>query len=168
MSELRWTGRTVTLATILLAFCGCQAIRGAGSAPAGGAVRVMLVELGGAREGSGIGCGDRLLAVRVPVELEEDPLAAAIRALLDQGAELARVNGLYTALAASRLTLDTVEVRVGGEAVIHLSGVVRVGGACDVPRVVAQLERTAMQYPDIRSVRVLVDGVDLGELLSVK
>jgi len=139
------------------------------SVPAAGAARVILVQPGSAvGEANAVGCGDRLLAVLVPIPAEENPLVSALRALLQRGDELASHNGLYNALSLSRLRVDSVETVGMGALRVHLVGELRIGGACDGPRIVAQLERTVMQYPDVRQVTILVNGVELSELLSTR
>lgn len=137
-----------------------------GEALQAGAARVLLIELETAPDG-GVGCGDRLLAVPVAVQEGQDPLRVALVQLLEQGDELARDHGLYNSLSRSRLTLEELTVD-RARADVHLSGSLQIGGECDIPRIRAQLERTALQFRQIRQVRFFVDGVPLLELLSLR
>jgi hypothetical protein len=59
-----------------------------------------------------------------------------------------------------------VSRRHAGRARVELSGNVSIGGACDVPRIEAQLERTVLQFDDVATVEILVNGVPLEDVLS--
>lgn len=137
----------------------------AGAAAAQGATRVMLVQIG-VDGGDAFGCGDRILAVPVGVAKGADPLRVALDQLLVRGADLASRNGLYDALQASDLSVRELVIE-GSAVIIHLDGTLRLHGECDGPRVREQLYRTVLQYREFRTVRVLVDGVDLEELLGL-
>lgn len=129
-----------------------------------GATRVMLVQVG-ADGADAFGCGDRILAVPVGVPRGTDPLQVALNELLLRGSELAASNGLHSGLAASRLRMQ--ELLIEGPAVtVHLTGELQLVDPCDGPRVREQLYRSVLQYREFRSVRVLVDGIDLEELLG--
>jgi hypothetical protein len=55
-----------------------------------------------------------------------------------------------------------------GEATVQLSGELMLGGACDNPRMEAQLEETALQFPEISAVSVFINQVPLEEVLSLR
>jgi hypothetical protein len=50
----------------------------------------------------------------------------------------------------------------------NLSGTMMLGGVCDNPRVEAQLEETALQFPTVSQVSVFVNSRPLEEVLSLK
>lgn len=125
-----------------------------------GAARALFIEL----ETGNVGCGDRLLAVPILVEVGEDPLRVALDAVLTRGTELAREHGLYNGLGASDLAIEELEV-MAGRAKVYLTGTLSLNGECDAPRVREQLQRTAKQFREIRAVEFFVDGVPLEDLL---
>ena len=53
-----------------------------------------------------------------------------------------------------------------GNAIIHLTGTIMLGGACDAPRVQAQIEQTALQFSTVSDVTVFVNDVPLEDVLS--
>jgi len=154
---VRTTG-TPTIAAASNVFAVTQA---AGSQPVT-SVPVYLVAL----DQGQIGCGDALRAVPRPVPATDQPWRAAIEALLALDEPTVSAAGLYNALAASDLRLTSMEVDAQGVAVIQLAGDLQLGGACDAPRLAAQLEQTALQFPAIRQVVMFVNDQPLAALLS--
>ncbi|HEX2163567.1 MAG TPA: hypothetical protein VHM02_06425, partial [Thermoanaerobaculia bacterium] len=139
-------------------------------------VRVYLValEAGAAGEdgepaADSFGCGDRLRAVEVPVATEgldtAGRIAAALGALL--GGE-ATPAGLYDVFARSGLAVETVEELPGVPGVfrVQLTGDLVLGGVCDHPRVRAQLEATARQFPGVEEVELVLAGRPLDAHLT--
>jgi hypothetical protein len=124
----------------------------------------VLLDDGGAR-GVRFGCNDSLAGVRRSTAGPADPLPAAMNALLDGSAEPA--PGLYNALSASRLTFLSGSFD-GYTVTVYLSGELRPGGVCDIPRFEAQLTQTALA--SVRAIRadVYVNGVGLADALSLK
>ena len=53
-----------------------------------------------------------------------------------------------------------------GEAVVELKGRFAIGGVCDTPRVMAQLEQAALQFPKINKVHFYVNDVTISALLD--
>jgi hypothetical protein len=122
------------------------------------------------------GCNDSLVGVDRPAGETAEPLAAAVGALLAEAdsTDLAGAGGdgsrgasgatEYNALAGSRLkflsgTFDGTTVTV------YLAGALSLGGACDVPRVEAQLTQTAVAAVGAVRAEVYVNGVPLRETL---
>jgi hypothetical protein len=135
----------------------------AGSGPRGGA----------RRPGEEIGCGDRLVAVEVPVEAEvasiEDRVRVALETLL--ALEPGDVpSDLMTALHRSPLRVESVSPVPGtaGAYRVELGGPLRLGGTCDAPRVRAQLVDTARAVEGVEDVQVFVGGEPLDALLSAR
>ena len=88
-----------------------------------------------------------------------------MNALLDGSVEPA--PGLYNALSASTLTFLSGTFD-GYTVTVYLSGGLRPGGVCDIPRVEAQLTQTAVASVGAIRADVYVNGVGLAEALSVK
>jgi hypothetical protein len=129
--------------------------------------RVFLVALGDAGvNGTGVGCRDSIVPTTVPIAPTIAPLRAALNTLLASSARTYPGTTYYNALNASDLDVASVAV-VNGEAQIDLTGTLVVGGACDVPRIRAQLEQTALQYNTVSSVAITVNGSPLDELLGL-
>lgn len=153
--------RRLAAAGLLVAAC---------AAPAGAqalvSVKVYLIALDdNGRRGTMIGCGDSVVAVSRVVSGATPPLPAALRDLLSVGAEAYADAGLRNALADQPLRVLAATVREG-TAHVELTGELRLGGACDGPRVQAQLVETARQFPGVRRVVVRVGGVPLERLLG--
>jgi hypothetical protein len=74
---------------------------------------------------------------------------------------------LYNALYRSDLTVDEVALD-GDRAVIALSGTLRLGGACDAPRVKEQIRETALHFQAVTEVDVSINGAPLEEALSAR
>ena len=129
-------------------------------------VQIVLI----AREDNGqsgdlIGCGDSAIPVQVTASSTQAPLVAALEALLAVRDATYGESGLYNALHQSDLRVDSAAV-AGGEATVHLSGTLLLGGVCDNPRVQAQLEGTVLRVPDVESVAVYVNDTPLESILS--
>lgn len=131
--------------------------------------QIYLVALeDGGRLGPEIGCGDSLVPIEVTLEAGSNPVAAALAKLLaSDSRSYGEQEELYNALARS--TLQVAEVTLeNGRAVIDLTGQVRLGGVCDNPRVRAQLEETARQFPAVAQVDIFINDRPLAEVLSQK
>src|SRR5690606_28137946 len=105
----------------------------------------------------------------VPVQVQIEPtlavMTAAMRHLVGLDQRYYGQSGLYNALYDSDLRVDSVTL-VNGVATIRLSGTVRVGGVCDVPRIHAQLRQIALQYSTVQSVVITINGVPLEEAVQ--
>ncbi len=125
-------------------------------------VYLILLEDAG-RQGVAVGCGDSA----VPVESASAPTQAVLRAAVDALLSIKQANyaGLYNAWAESAVTLENVDLREG-VATLSLSGALRSGGACDHPRLIAQLRQTALQFPTVRDVIILVNGRRIEDVLA--
>jgi hypothetical protein len=124
---------------------------------------IYLIAIGDdGQSGKEIECDDSVVPVEVPIGPTIAPLRAALSKLLSIKAREYGESGLYNALYRSDLTLEDVGI-FNREAVIRLSGTLTLGGVCDEPRVRAQLEETALQYPTVDSVSIFINGVPLGQ-----
>lgn len=134
-----------------------------------GEVKIFLIALeDNGRRGEKVGCGDSVVPVAVELDTTSGPLTAALTRLLSPGLAVpGRPDGreLYNALSESELAVRRVEVKEG-TATIELTGRFRIGGACDAPRVEAQLRRTALQFPGMKKAVIRVNGTPLERLLQ--
>jgi predicted small lipoprotein YifL len=129
--------------------------------------QMFLIALEDAGEsGEMIGCNDSAIPVEINFEPTEAPLTASLETLLS-AEEFYGQSGLYNALAQSDLTVEGIDI-TDGVADVNLSGNLTLSGACDAPRVQAQLEMTALQYSTIDSVNFFVNGQPLDEVLSTQ
>lgn len=115
--------------------------------------------------GPRIGCGDS--AVSVPITTTTiAPLGEVMRAQLAEKDIHLGQSGLYNALAQSNLTYDSATI-ADGHATVRLSGQLLSGGVCDIPRITEQLTAPALQFDNIDTVTVLINGEPLEELLDL-
>jgi hypothetical protein len=131
-------------------------------------VQIVLIELeGNGQSGPLVGCGDSAIPINVTVPRTQGVLRAALEKLLSAKQQFYGESGYYNALYQSDLRVDRVAIEQG-TATIHLSGSVVLGGACDAPRVEAQIEQTALQFSTVNNVEVFVNGTPLADVLSTK
>lgn len=155
----------LTALFLLLLAAGPQAVAAQGRA-AGREVKLFLIAIDdGGKSGRKVGCNDSLVAVRRAVARRGAPLRAALEQLLRLPAQSGPAGQMYNAMHQPKLRLGRVTIS-RGEAVIHLNGTLTLSGTCDAPRVRAQLEDTARQFPAVRRVRVYVNGTPLADYLS--
>jgi hypothetical protein len=131
-------------------------------------VQMFLVAVGdNGQSGGMIGCGDSLIPVQVEIAPSQAVLRASLEKLLALKDQYYGQSGLYNALYQSDLQLVGVTV-TSGKAVILLTGTLTLGGVCDNPRVQAQLEATARQFPTVTDVSIFINGMTLADVLSLK
>ncbi|MBI4039957.1 GerMN domain-containing protein [Candidatus Daviesbacteria bacterium] len=117
------------------------------------------------KSGQKIGCDDSVVAVEREITPTQAPLGAALTQLLSLKSKDYGQSGLYNALYQSDLKLDNVTI-ASGVAQITLSGKLSSGGVCDDPRIKAQFESTALQFPTVKEAKITINGQDLNTLLS--
>jgi len=182
MKRRAMRGRSVALATagiVALALGACSHAepppRDAHPAPAATAAvatTVWFIALGDdGAHGPRIGCGDSA----VPLALD-DSLAAgaphaerarrALEALFALRSQRVGPDSLYNALAAARLGVSRVTQR-DDTVRVDLTGTMQMGGECDIPRVQAQIERTAAAGSSVPSI-VTLNGQPLEAALSLR
>lgn len=127
-------------------------------------VYLIALEDGGV-DGRRVGCGDSAVPVEVTLPRRGPALAGALDALLAMRETWDTRSGLYNALDGSHLEVERIE-RSGPEVRVHLKGYLEIGGACDSPRVLAQLQETALQFSDVQRAVFYLEGKPLAELLS--
>jgi LysM repeat protein len=117
------------------------------------------------KSGKKIGCGDSVVAVDVAITPTNAPLRAALEKLLSIKQPYYGQSGLYNALHQSNLRVAEAKI-VNRQAIVHLAGTQMVSGTCDVPRIVAQLEETVLQFSTVDSTRIYINGVILRDALN--
>lgn len=127
-------------------------------------VRIALIDTESG--GGDVGCGDRVVLVDRAIPPTRAPLTAALSELLAGREARVGPSGLYNAFYRSDLRVVSATVQPDGRAVIRLDGVLRSGGVCDSPRLVAQVRETARQFSTVREVQVFVNDRPLADLLS--
>lgn len=127
-------------------------------------VKIFLVAVDdNGKSGEQIGCGDSLVAVSKTITATTKPLEAALKELLAIKTHDYGESGLTTALYQSNLTVQSVSIK-NGSATIKLTGTVLSGGTCDDPRIVAQLQQTALQFSSVKTADIYVNDVPLDQL----
>ena len=120
--------------------------------------QIYLIAVGDEGEsGMEIGCGDSVVPVEVAIEPTIAPLTAGLEKLLAIDEKYYGQSGLYNAFHSSDLTVEGINIE-NGEAIIRLSGELRIGGVCDEPRIRAQLEQTALQFSTVDRVSIIING----------
>lgn len=113
-----------------------------------------------------IGCGDSVVSVPFTTTTIA-PLGEVMRAQLAEKDTYLGQSGLYNALAPSNLTYESATI-ADGHATVRLSGQLRSGGVCDIPRITEQLTAPALQFDNVDTVTVLINGEQLEGLLSLR
>jgi hypothetical protein len=117
--------------------------------------------------GAPVGCGDSAIPQVYPVGFGQDSLTYAYDRLVRYREQTIGDSGLYNALYQSDLSLQSAQIE-DGTAMIALEGTLMLGGECDNPRVKAQLEMIAGQFPGVTAVEITINGKPLDEALSLK
>lgn len=110
------------------------------------------------------GCGGAAAPYEVELGSPSPALGGTVEALLSLG-DRSDGSGFYNALAHSPLKIERME-RSGSAVRIYLTGYLELGGECDAPRVLSQLNETATQFSDVETAEFFLDGKPLKELLS--
>ena len=129
-------------------------------------VKIVLIELeDNGQSGPLVGCGDSAIPINVTIPHTQGVLRAALEKLLSAKQQFYGESGYYNALYQSDLEVASVRIEQGN-AIIHLTGTIMLGGVCDAPRLEAQIEQTALQFSTVSTVTVFVNDVPLEEALS--
>jgi hypothetical protein len=132
-------------------------------------IKIFLVAIEGSESaGTKVGCGDTLVPVEQTIPPTKAPLTAAMSALLAMKTQYYGQSGLYNALYQSSLSVQRVVIDETGKATIKLVGTIQLGGECDSPRVIAQLEETAMQFPTVKTAALFINNIPIRDALSSK
>lgn len=131
-------------------------------------VKIFLIALeDNGQSGTVVGCGDSVVPVTVTIPQTQGVLRAALEKLFSAKQQYYGESGFYNALYQSDLQVEGVNI-IQGTATIRLTGNVVLGGACDAPRLEAQIEQTALQFSTVSEVEILIEDVPLEDVLSSK
>lgn len=129
-------------------------------------IKIVLIELeGNGQSGPLVGCGDSAIPINVTIPRTQGILRAALEKLFSAKQQFYGESGYYNALYQSDLDVASVTIEQG-KAIVHLTGTIMLGGACDAPRVEAQIEQTALQFSTVNDVSVFVNDMPLEDVLS--
>jgi hypothetical protein len=131
--------------------------------PGGTPVYFVALDDGGST-GVRFGCNDSLVAVFHSPAAAAEPLRTSLTILLGGSAA---PDGLYNSLASSDLEYVSAYFD-GTTVVVNLTGTVRPGGICDIPRLEAQLTHTAVSAVGAARAEIYVDGRRLPDVLSLR
>ncbi|MDQ0771445.1 hypothetical protein QF031_004194 [Pseudarthrobacter defluvii] len=123
----------------------------------------VLVDDGG-RHGVRFGCNDSLVGAARAGGAGDARLKAAVSALLDGGGQ---PENLYNALGTSRLRFLSGSFD-GTTVTVYLAGTLNPGGACDLPRVEAQLTQTALEAVGAVKAAIYINGESLADYLKLR
>ena len=139
-------------------------------AAAANTANIYLIAIGdNGHSGQLVGCQDSLIPVS-GLDIGNQPttegkIAAALGKLFAIHDQYYGESGLYNALYMSHLSVDSVTLD-GSRAVVHISGTFQLGGVCDTPRVIGQIQSTVLQFPGITRADVVYKGDLLNLVLS--
>lgn len=120
-------------------------------------IAVILYE-GAGTVGYDVGCGDAVLLIDRPAEVGDSSLDQALRTLLATPASVEAEGTTYAnTLGGTSLLLESATIE-NGVATIRFTGNLMFGGMCDSPRVEAQIEHTVLQFPEVESYVVELNG----------
>ncbi len=128
----------------------------------------VLLDDGGSN-GVRFGCNDSLVGLSHTSSGGDDALATAVRALLDAkaaGEQPGPPPEIYNALKSSDLKFLSGSFD-GTTVTVYLAGTLSMGGACDLPRVEAQLTQTAVAAVGAIRAEIYVNGRNLAEALRL-
>lgn len=122
--------------------------------------------------GQKIGCDDSVVPVQQTSsnggeKNTQQLLTEAYQRLLSIKDKSYGESGFSNILAKSSLKLESLEIQ-GSKAIVKLTGVLNSEGICDDPRIQAQLEQTALQFPELKTVEIYINGKSLNQWLSQK
>ncbi len=130
--------------------------------------KVFLIDLENSLSGSEIlGCGDGLAYLGYDMSASQDPVYDTLAELLTLNQNDYAASGYYNSLDNAQLTVNSLSIN-NGVAEVYLNGTLSLGGVCDNPRVVAQLEKTLLQFPNITSVDIYINSEPLADFLSLQ
>ncbi len=121
----------------------------------------------GGKSGDKIGCNDSLIGVTRVIPKKQSILKETLTELFSLKEQFYGESGLYNSLSQSDLKVEEIAIS-NGTATINLQGKLVLGGSCDNPRVIAQISKTAKQFPTVGKVNIYLNKKPLEEILSGK
>ena len=117
--------------------------------------------------GRKIGCGDSAVMVDIDVPVSDKPIGAALGKLFELRSSSYGANKLYNALGNSQLQVASTD-NVDGRVLVKLVGSVALGGVCDGPRAVAQIQDTVSQFSWSKNAVITINGAPLESLANMR
>lgn len=121
--------------------------------------------------GKEVGCGDSVVPLvqtsTKSTASNSELLNEAFNNLLSIKDKTLPQSAYSNFLADSKLKLISAEIK-DGKAIVKLTGALSLAGECDDPRVKAQLEETAAQFDDVKSVEIYLNNKTLEQATSLK
>lgn len=121
--------------------------------------------------GKEVGCGDSVVPLvensTKSAATNTELLNEAFNNLLSIKDKTLPQSAFSNFLAGSKLKLVSAEIK-DGKAIVKLSGQLSLAGECDDPRVKAQLQETAAQFDDVKSVEIYLNNKTLEQATSLK
>lgn len=114
-----------------------------------------------------VGCGDHMAYLEYDMSASQDPVYDTLAELLTLNPNDYAASGYYNSLQNAQLTVNSLSVN-NGVAEVYLNGTLSLGGECDNPRVVAQLEKTLLQFPNIQSTEIYINNTPLQQYISLQ
>lgn len=118
-------------------------------------VKIALVDPIGEPGPNTFGCGDRIVMVNRNISTTT-PLQTALEELFSVRPRDYGQSGYITALDDQNFHITRVAI-VEGTATIEITGTIRFGGTCDVPRVEEQIKQTIKQFSSVQNYRILLN-----------
>ena len=97
----------------------------------------------------------------------QDPVYDTLAELLSLNPNDYASSGWYNSLQNAQLTVNSLSIN-NGVAEVYLNGTLSLGGECDNPRVVEQLQRTLLQFPNITSTDIYINNTPLQQYISLQ
>lgn len=130
--------------------------------------KLFFIALGdNGKSGELVGCGDSIVEVKNQTQFTPTILAFSVEKLLSLKDQYYGQSGLYNALAGSNLTLESASIEKQ-IATVKLKGELSVSGTCEAPRILAELQKTVLQFPSVKEANILINGQKIEQLLSQK
>ncbi len=170
-ARFEWHSDNPVGSQVLLGRLGAELVSAGGEQPQPdppvfNQVQIYLIALGDAgQSGVEIGCNDSAVPVEISIEPTTAPLTAALERLFAIDSQYYGQSGLYNVFYQSNIQLQSATVE-NGLATINLAGDLQPGGACDNPRVAAQIEQTALQFTTVDAVDIFLNGQPLADVLA--
>lgn len=130
-------------------------------------IAIYFIAIGDAgKMGKKVGCDDSL--IKINKQTTDTPsVQTAISHLLSIKSATYGDKGLYNALSLSSLNFQSVQI-IDNVDVVSVTGKYFLGGVCDGPRLIEQIQATAREYSQGRDIRVIINGIPAEQLFSGK
>jgi len=119
-------------------------------------------------DGGPVACGDSLVPINTGIRRSGDAESDVATALRSLFAKKQYYGSLINPAYLSNIQVTSVDYKsFAGEVTVNLDGTyVRSGDRCDDSRVRAQVWTTIRQFPNMKTINVLLNGNLLGDILA--